>query len=352
MKTVAMSGFAYLIMAMSGGGLAPTPADALDGVDPVVLIEQGREVDGKPEHSVVRGHLRYMFASADSQAAFEATPSRYEVQFGGLCARMGRAVTGNPADFVVHDGRIYVFGSDECHRQFEAAPSKFLPPAPARLPDAPGAMTGAGLLERAVAALGGRGRFDAVRTYVELASQVQARPSGQVPVTRVTMWRSSGELRQERSLTVMDRRLTITTVLTPGAGWYLGQDGQTRPMLDGARAYLETDAQRQPFAILGTRPGEGTTVAALTPATVQGMRVEPVRIVRGGLDVTLGVDPASGEPRTIAFIDRNDEGVFGRLPFQVRAFFNGASDPSQSWTLESVRINEPLDDSLFRGPGH
>jgi len=364
MRSFPLAGLACLMLVLTPHAQEPAATDALDGIDPVVLIEQNKEVYGKAEHSAVRGPFRYLFASRESQAAFEADPGKYEIQFGGLCARMGGATGGNPADFLVHDGRIYVFGSDECHRRFAAAPSKYLPPAPAPLPTtSTPRRAGAALLDRAVAALGGRERVAALQTYVETASQVQERPSGKVPVTRVMMWRSNGDVRQERTMALMERRLTIASVLTPGSGWYPREDGGSRPMLEAARTYLRADADRHLIALVRARPGGDTTVAALPSGTVQGQAVEQVRIVRRPLDVTLGIHPVSGEPRTMTFVDRNLEGVFGsyvlvlsdyrtvdglRLPFEIHAFFDGEPDASRSWTVESIEVNAPLDDALFQ----
>ena len=107
------------------------PREALDGVDPVALLTQGKEVMGKAEFKVSRGRFDYLFASAENKAAFEKAPEKYEIQLSGACARMGGGVTGNPADYAVVDGKIYIFGSDDCHKKFVAAPAKFLPkPAP------------------------------------------------------------------------------------------------------------------------------------------------------------------------------------------------------------------------------
>ena len=93
----------------------PQPREALDGVDAVILLTQGKEVMGKPEFKVTRGKFDYLFANAGSRATFERNPEKYEIQLSGACARMGGGVTGNPADYAVVDGRIYIFGSDDCH---------------------------------------------------------------------------------------------------------------------------------------------------------------------------------------------------------------------------------------------
>ncbi len=135
MHSLLCSLLATFLTAMPIAQSMPEPADALDGLDPVMLIA-GKEVPGKSALSVKRGGFTYLFSTAETKATFEGDPGKYEIQLGGLCARMGKTAGGNPADFLVHDGKIYVFGSDACHKKFAAAPAKFLAPAPdpCRLP--------------------------------------------------------------------------------------------------------------------------------------------------------------------------------------------------------------------------
>ena len=54
----------------------PQPKDALDGVDPVALLIQGKEVSGKPEFKVTRGKFDYLFATAENKATFEKNPEK------------------------------------------------------------------------------------------------------------------------------------------------------------------------------------------------------------------------------------------------------------------------------------
>ena len=139
------------------------PPLALDGVDAVVLIQQGKEVIGKPEFAVKRGTFEYQFTSAETKAAFEREPSKYEIQMNGSCARMGPGVGGNPSDYAVVDGKIYIFGSDDCHKKFVAAPAKFLPrEAPPMVSGAKEQERGRALVDRAVQAVGGAAVVDGV----------------------------------------------------------------------------------------------------------------------------------------------------------------------------------------------
>ena len=68
--------FVVAALSMPARAQQPTVVDALDGVDPVLLI-QGKEVAGKPELKVVRGRFAYLFSSPETKATFEQEPAKY-----------------------------------------------------------------------------------------------------------------------------------------------------------------------------------------------------------------------------------------------------------------------------------
>ena len=123
-------------MAAPAFAQARPPAEALDGLDPVLLV-QGKEVQGKSALKAIHGDFEYLFSSPETKATFEREPDRYSIQLGGMCARMGKSAGGNPSDYLVHDGRIYIFGSDGCHKKFAEAPEKYLPRPAAPFPSSP-----------------------------------------------------------------------------------------------------------------------------------------------------------------------------------------------------------------------
>ena len=322
----------------------------------------GKEVPGKSTFSVTRGEFVYLFSSADTKATFESDPARYEIQLGGMCARMGKTAGGNPADFIVHDGKIYIFGSDDCHKKFQAEPAKYLPTPAAPLPASANASTrGRQLVDRAVAAIGGARRLDALTTYVESLSQVQTRPQGDAQIAIKTMWSFPDRVRQERTMTLQGKTMTSTTVVSPQGLWFIGGQGQAFPMRPAARPSLEQDFGRHPIALLRARRDRSFKAAALGAGTVDGLSVENVRIVSGATDVTLAIG-ASGRIHSATFRDRNGEGEYGtvtvvysdfrpvedlQLPFRTRATFNGQPQPAQSTTIDTISLNTPLEPSLF-----
>ena len=127
------------------------------------------------------------------------------------------------------------------------------------------------------------------------------------------------------------------------------------------RASLEQDFGRQPVAWLRARRSPGFKAFALGTATVDGVRVEQVRVINGASDVTLGID-ANGRLHSATFRDRNNDGEYGtftrvysdfravdglQLPFTIRSTFNGQPDPAQSVTIDAISLNTPLEASLF-----
>jgi YHS domain-containing protein len=350
-----------LLLAAPAGAQTTAPPEALDGVDPVVLITQGKEVIGKAEFSVARGRFTYLFATAESKAVFEKSPEKYEIQLNGMCARMGGRAGANPADYAVHDGKIYVFGSDECHRKFVAAPEKYLEkPAPAMPIGALDVRRGRELIDRAVKALGGAAALDAITSYVESASQVQKRPNGEATITTKTIWRFPDDVRVERTMSQGDRTFTSGSLLTREGGWFIGQ-GRVFPQLPDARRSMEAEYGQNLVPLLRDRRSAAFAVAALPPASVDGVAVDRVRVKNGPVDVTLNL-AKTGDIHSITFTGRAMEGevgeytiVFGdyrevaglRLPFVERALFDGSLDDSRTRTITSIEINPPLDPALF-----
>jgi YHS domain-containing protein len=346
----------------------PPPREALDRVDPVVLLTQGKEIDGKADLKVLRGGFEYFFSTPETKAAFEKTPEKYEIQLGGACARMGPSSGGNPADYLVHDGRIYIFGSDDCHKKFAVAPAKYLSkPAPPMPSSAASARQGRMLVDRLVKAVGSAERLDSITTYVETASQVQKRAQGDVPLTTKTLWRFPGAVRLERTATIQGKTMNSATLLTSAGGWFIGGSGRAFSMRPDGRPEAERQFGRQLVPLLRNRHDAGFKSAAVGADTVGGVKVERLRISNGAVDVTLGVDPATGRLHSMSFIDRNTEGEIGEftilyadyrtvdgltLPFSERALFNGTPDDSTTRTISSIAINATLDAAAFLpGPG-
>lgn len=82
---------------------------AIQGYDPVAFFTQNRPVKGLPEFKSDYRGARYLFASAEDKATFDANPAKYEPQFGGFCAfgvSKGRLVPVKIEAFQIVNGRL------------------------------------------------------------------------------------------------------------------------------------------------------------------------------------------------------------------------------------------------------
>ena len=344
--------------------MAPS-REALDGVDPVALLTQGKEVMGKSEFKVSRGRFDYLFSSAENKETFEKTPEKYEIQLSGACARMGGGVTGNPADYAVVDGKIYIFGSDDCHKKFVAAPAKFLPkpavPMPAGAADL---RAGRALVDKAVAALGGAARIDAVKTYVDTSVQTQKRGTADATITIKTIRRFPGDVRAERTMVLGERTQQSVNLLTKDGGWFMAQ-GRAYPQNPEGLATARQESGRHLVSLLRARAEKSFRAASLPAATIDGTDVDRVRIMNGSVDMTVNLAKKSGQVHSVTFTGRNVDAEIGeytlvlsdyrdvnglRLPFSERALFNGAPDAFLTRTIQSIEVNPPIDPALFQPP--
>lgn len=355
---------------LPGGGPAP-PAAApqrgaelivpLEGLDPV-LLTRGKEAQGDEQFSVSRGRFRYLFAGAETKAAFEREPARYEIQLGGACARMGPTVRGNPDLFTVHAGRIYVFGSPACLKAFKEKPDNFLEADEAAAAPASeeSRRRGLALVEKAVEAAGGAARVDGVVSYEERGTTGTRTPQGAVEVKTVLLVLYPDKVRLERTFPFG----TLTTVVTRAGGFTAHPNGASE-MPDGQRAAYEKQFRLGLLTLLRARRAEGFTAAAAGEGKAGEARVEQVEVAFGGLRVTLGIDPATGRVLSLAHRGRADDSRLGQivrtfsdfrtvggltLPFKSAATFEGAPAPSLTSTVESIVVNGEVAPSLFERP--
>ena len=348
----------------------PQVQEALDGVDTVLLLKTGKETFGKSAFKTTHGSLTYLFASADTKAEFDAAPDKYAVQMNGTCARMGGGTGGNPSNYAVVDGKIYVFGSDTCRTRFLVSPAKFIPRAAPLMPTSAEAIAaGKALLAQAVAAHGGA-RLDAVTAYAETqkAFAPAGRP-GPPPEIRY-MWTFPGGARSERTFMAggqPGRTMTVATLLTRGGVWngMVDPGRPLGPLNPAGVAETEMSFGWHLLPLLRDRGTDGTTMASIGRTRIAGVDLERVRLRRGGVDVTLNVDPATSRVHSLSFVGRNRDGEFGDVmiafadyrdvsgvlvPFVEKGSFDGSPDEFWTRTLEKVEVNPSLDAALFTPP--
>jgi hypothetical protein len=217
------------------------------------------------------------------------------------------------------------------------------------------------LLAAAAQATGNVKKLDSLTSYAETITQVQQRQQGEVSITTRTLWSFPNRARRDRTMALMGKTMASATVMAPDGMWFVGNGGQAYPMLSAARSSLDLDFGRHPVALLRLRQAPGTRVAAAGTAIIEGVRVRQVRVVRGGLEATIGLDDQD-RIHSVSFEARNMEGEYGlfvvlysdvrdvnglKLPFTARALFRGEPESSQSWTVQSVDLNPTADAALF-----
>ncbi len=338
---------------VTAGAQTPAPAEALEGLDPV-LLAQGKEVAGQDKLTVVQGQLKYFFSTADTKAAFEKDPARYAVQLEGTCARMGPGVVGNPNQYAVHDGRIYLFGTPTCKERFEAAPARYLAPAATILEATPSESKAArAVLDRTAKALGG---LDRLTTYEERASRTIPAQGDMAEREMKTAfaWAVPHRLRMEMTFPDFG---TVANVITD-ADAFVSLPSGVRSLEAPQARELMRQAFLHPLLLVRARESERFRAVLRSPNAVDVQML-------GGPVMTMKIDPSSGRPASVSYRGRGPEGDFGdvvisfsdyrdsggvAVPFKRSTTFNGEAVPSQSVTLQSADVDKPMDDARFKRP--
>ena len=334
----------------------------LEGLDPVLLV-RGKEAQGDEQFAVTRGRFRYLFAGAETKSAFEKEPARYEIQLGGTCARMGPGTQGDPDLYWVYKGRIYLFGSPACVTAFKAAPESFLEPEPAPLTktaSAESVQKGRALLEKAVEAMGGAAKIDALTSYQEKGATSRRTQQGVAEMKTALYVVYPDKVRQERAFPFG----TIANVVSASEGFY-AMPRNTGDMADEQRAVFLNQYRRALLPILRARKSAGFAAAATGAGKSGETSLEQVAVSFEGVTAVLGIDPATGRVHTLSYRGRGPGGAFGdivqtfsdfraveglTLPFKTAATFNGEAEASLSSTVESVVLNAALAPALFERP--
>ncbi len=92
----------------------PANKVAIQGYDPVTYFTLGKAVLGSSSFKAEHDGVTYHFSSADTLAAFNASPAKYLPTYGGWCATAmakGEKVEIDPKNFKVTNGRLFLFFS-------------------------------------------------------------------------------------------------------------------------------------------------------------------------------------------------------------------------------------------------
>ena len=104
---------------------------AAQGYD-VVSFFNGTPLKGQANHSSNYNDAKYVFATAENQKKFEASPDSYTPEYGGFCAiamSEDKEVNPNPKSWEVRDGKLYfftrmLFGIIDAKRQWVKKPEE------------------------------------------------------------------------------------------------------------------------------------------------------------------------------------------------------------------------------------
>lgn len=348
-----------LLVAFAGSALGG--ATRVMRIDPVELVA-GRETPGRESSFADYAGYRYLFANDANKAAFQKDPARYEIQLGGACARMGPLSGGCSAEiYAVHDGRVYLFASEQCRKSFLANPEKLLESddaPPAGTPE--GAARGRALIQRAVDALGGDARLEALRTYQ--AESVTESEQGGKKYTNRKRW----TIRFPDAFRIDDawNETNWAMVATPGDAFFA--DRETRSMHPQQRAAFERLVRHEPLVILQSRKRPDFVALAAGAARAGDADVELLTVYFGGTATTLGIEPQSGRILTARFRGRGPTAALGQveiayadfrdvsgysLPATATVRFDGEPAADMSRTLTNLAVNAELDAALFVRPG-
>jgi YHS domain-containing protein len=94
----------------------------LKGADVTAYFTQGRYVQGSPQFSSTYEGVTFRFASAEAKALFDASPKKYQPEYGGYCANgivYGIPWGGDADSFKMIGGRLFIFGGQGSRDGFD-----------------------------------------------------------------------------------------------------------------------------------------------------------------------------------------------------------------------------------------
>lgn len=219
---------------------------------------------------------------------------------------------------------------------------------------------GAELIARAVEAMGGGERLDAVDVLRYRGEVDQQTPQGEVTVgVDVTLDLEGRRIRQEASLP-FGRMVMVVS----GDDRFVHTPQGVIEMPAAQADELSKSLVRDPVPLLQRRAEAGFEAAAVGAGEVAGTAVEQVQVALDGELVTLGVDPDSGRVLSAAYRGRGPGGApaevvetysdFRPVDGLTLAFTSERSVDGEvqgSARVETTEIDPPLDEATFRRPG-
>ncbi len=219
-----------------------------------------------------------------------------------------------------------------------------------------GQARGRQLVAKAVGAMGGAERIDAVKSLEQIGPIVLKMGQGEMVIKTRQLILYPDRMRLE-VLTLLGE---IVRVISPEGAMVKSPQG-ARPMPEDARQEFEKQMNRDLLMLLKARHDPEFQAVAVGTLEVDGEPVEQVSVQFRGTTSTLGIDPVSGRIRTLSHAGehpktraqgeyltvysdfRDVNGVL--FPFARSVSFEGES--SSSLAAESVQIDGPIDEAAF-----
>ncbi|NJM33535.1 MAG: YHS domain-containing protein [Rhodomicrobium sp.] len=102
---------------------------AIKGYDTVAYFTESKPRKGKPEFTVEYKGAKWLFASAENKALFEADPAKYAPVYGGFCAygvSRNYLVKIEPDAWAIRDGKLYLNYDKSVQKTWAASPVKYI----------------------------------------------------------------------------------------------------------------------------------------------------------------------------------------------------------------------------------
>ncbi len=363
---VATRVIAILVSAfLAAPGIAAAPERTLL-VDPVELVA-GREVPGKPELTLEREGVAYLFATQESKAAFEKNPEKFEVADGGACGRMGPlSGLGDARRYAVHEGRIFLFASDGCRAGFLKEPAKYIETEDEKIFGSNEQVErGRALLDRVVAWAGGAERLRSVKTLRTAAERKEKHGETDYTITNQTALAFPDCAYQRESW----NDSWFSTTCGPEGAAMASTRGEERIANSRARAFRRAMA-RWPIVILKAHADgapkadcPGLIVVADGDGKIGETPVEYVKVWLNGAASRMAVEATTGRPMQLSCRGRDGTTSVGdsvrtfsayatvdgvTMPTAYSVTFNGKALPAAAAKIDAFEVNPALPEGLFK----
>ncbi len=176
-----------------------------------------------------------------------------------------------------------------------AEPPSAAAPAAAAAATPASVSAGRALVDKAVSAMGGAAVVDGVKTYRETSAVTVTTPQGEMELQSTLLVAPPDKVRQEMTTPLGP----MTMVIAGASATVSGPQGADRPLPDSQRTRTIEQLQRAPIFLLQRRSHPTFTAAATGEGKVDDTVVALVRVEVDGDVMTLGIDPASGQIRSV-----------------------------------------------------